>query len=272
MPVAIKSTGGGSVTLTAPSTASDYTLTLPAATATVATTTGTLTNPTINGFTGDTSVINVGSGQFYKDTSGNVGIGTSSPTGRLDVVGTAGALTNAIVRSSDGYMSRLTLSNTNRNFTISNYGTQFSPNGSLNIADETAGAVVARFGPGQFTDIFGTLRFDSGYGSSAAAYGCRAWVNWNGTNGSIRGSGGVSSVTYNGTSDYTINFSFTMPDANYSAVSMTSKPAVSSGSSGLMCIAENSAPGTTSMRVYNNPSNNGGATQNYTYLHVAVFR
>ena len=68
MPVKLNSTGGGSVTLTTPSTASDYTLTMPASTATVATTTGTLTNPTINGFTGDTSVINVGSGQLYKNT------------------------------------------------------------------------------------------------------------------------------------------------------------------------------------------------------------
>jgi hypothetical protein len=40
----------------------------------------TLTNPAINGFTGDTSVINIGSGQLYKDASGNVGIGTSTPT------------------------------------------------------------------------------------------------------------------------------------------------------------------------------------------------
>jgi hypothetical protein len=47
----------------------------------------TLTNPTINGFTGDTSVINIGSGQLYKDASGNVGIGTSSPGSRLDVAG-----------------------------------------------------------------------------------------------------------------------------------------------------------------------------------------
>lgn len=39
----------------------------------------TLTNPVINGATGDTSVLNFGSGQFYKDTSGNVGIGTSTP-------------------------------------------------------------------------------------------------------------------------------------------------------------------------------------------------
>jgi hypothetical protein len=38
----------------------------------------TLTNPVINGFTGNTSVVNIGSGQIYKDASGNVGIGTSS--------------------------------------------------------------------------------------------------------------------------------------------------------------------------------------------------
>ena len=30
--------------------------------------------------TGGTGVVNLGSGQFYKDASGNVGIGTSSPT------------------------------------------------------------------------------------------------------------------------------------------------------------------------------------------------
>jgi Chaperone of endosialidase len=44
----------------------------------------TLTNPAINGFTGDTSVINIGSNQIYKDTSGNVGIG-----GTGDLVGVA---------------------------------------------------------------------------------------------------------------------------------------------------------------------------------------
>jgi len=35
--------------------------------------------------TGGTGVINIGSGQLYKDASGNVGIGTSSPASRLDV-------------------------------------------------------------------------------------------------------------------------------------------------------------------------------------------
>ena len=37
--------------------------------------------------TGSTSIINIGSGQVYKDASGNVGIGTSSPGSKLDVTG-----------------------------------------------------------------------------------------------------------------------------------------------------------------------------------------
>jgi hypothetical protein len=37
--------------------------------------------------TGGTGVINIGSGQLYKDASGNVGIGTSSPAAKLDVSG-----------------------------------------------------------------------------------------------------------------------------------------------------------------------------------------
>lgn len=49
----------------------------------------TLTNPTINGFTGNTAVVNIGSGQVYKDTSGNLGIGTTSPAQKLDVNGDA---------------------------------------------------------------------------------------------------------------------------------------------------------------------------------------
>ena len=43
----------------------------------------TLTNPVINGFTGNTAVINIGSNQIYKDTSGNVGFGLV-PTGSIN--------------------------------------------------------------------------------------------------------------------------------------------------------------------------------------------
>jgi hypothetical protein len=71
--------------------------------------------------------------------------------------------------------------------------------------------------------VSGNLSFNSGYGSSAVAYGCRAWVNFNGTTNTggfctIRGSGNVTTVADNGTGDYTINFTTAMPDANYSAV------------------------------------------------------
>ena len=49
---------------------------------------------------------------------------------------------------------------------------------------------------------------------------CRAWVNFNGTGTvAIRASFNVSSITDNGTGDYTVNFSTAMADANYSLVS-----------------------------------------------------
>jgi hypothetical protein len=51
----------------------------------------------------------------------------------------------------------------------------------------------------------------------------KAWVNFNGTTspGTIRSSYNVSSVTKNGTGDYTVNFSTAMADANYSAALST---------------------------------------------------
>ena len=65
-------------------------------------------------------------------------------------------------------------------------------------------------------DTSGNLLFNSGYGSVATAYGCRAWVNFNGTGTvAIRASGNVSSITDNGVGNYGINFTTAMPDANY---------------------------------------------------------
>jgi hypothetical protein len=54
---------------------------------------------------------------------------------------------------------------------------------------------------------------------TAPVYACRAWVNFNGTGTpTIRASGNVSSITDNGTGDYTVNFTTAMPDINYSVV------------------------------------------------------
>jgi len=54
---------------------------------------------------------------------------------------------------------------------------------------------------------------------TAPTYACRAWVNFNGQGTvAIRASGNVSSITDNGTGDYTVNFTTAMEDANYSPV------------------------------------------------------
>lgn len=58
---------------------------------------------------------------------------------------------------------------------------------------------------------------DSGSNSNT----CRAWVNFNGTGTpAIRASFNVSSITDNGTGDYTVNFTTAMPDANYGVGAM----------------------------------------------------
>lgn len=51
---------------------------------------------------------------------------------------------------------------------------------------------------------------------TAPIYATRAWVNFNGTGVvAIRASGNVSSITDNGTGNYTVNFIDNMEDANY---------------------------------------------------------
>jgi hypothetical protein len=56
---------------------------------------------------------------------------------------------------------------------------------------------------------------------------CRAWVNFNGTGTvAIRASFNVSSITDNGTGQYTINITNAMPDTSYAVI--TSVKAVGS--------------------------------------------
>lgn len=65
----------------------------------------TFTTPVINGFTGDTSLINIGSNQFYKDVSGKIGIGRIPSTFNLEVEG-------VILTNSGSFYSNLTGSDT----------------------------------------------------------------------------------------------------------------------------------------------------------------
>ena len=64
------------------------------------------------------------------------------------------------------------------------------------------------------------FEFNSGFGSNGVAYGVRAWVNYDGTTTtpSMRGNGNVSSISDGGIGRQTINFTTSMPDANYAVV------------------------------------------------------
>ena len=54
----------------------------------------------------------------------------------------------------------------------------------------------------------------------------KAWVNFNGTGTvAIRRAFNVSSITDNGTCDYTVNFTTAMSDTNYAAVGITGSTA-----------------------------------------------
>jgi hypothetical protein len=95
-----------------------------------------------------------------------------------------------------------------------NTGIFFSAADTIDFAE--GGTAVGQF------DSSANFKFNSGYGSVATAYGCRAWVNFNGTGTvAIRASGNVSSITDNGTGDYTVNFTTAMPDANFCALGWT---------------------------------------------------
>lgn len=96
---------------------------------------------------------------------------------------------------------------------------------------------------------------------------CRAWVNYKGTSTqSVRASFNVSSVTYNGTGDYTVNFTNALTDANYSVVTTWGNGSTRdwNGFSSL------GAPTTTTLRLFQ--STNAGAAVDVAYLDVAIFR
>ena len=90
--------------------------------------------------------------------------------------------------------------------------------GLVQTAD-TSGVLVLQSNGTSAAGVSGSnFQCNSGYGSVATAYGCRAWVNFNGVAATptIRSSGNVSSLTDRGVGLYTVNFTNALPDANYS--------------------------------------------------------
>jgi hypothetical protein len=112
---------------------------------------------------------------------------------------------------------------------------------------------------------------------SAPSYSARAWVNFNGTGTvAIRASGNVSSITDNGTGDYTVNFTTAMPDINYSSnVSISNDvgftPQVVAVNNKAVGGFGNIAPTTSAFRFYTNRATDGAAVD-ALYVNASVFR
>ena len=182
------------------------------------------------------------------NTSQNVGIGTSSPSGNLFSGTTGGTI-------------QLRLGN--------NTGANYWGIGRDNV---TTGDLVFQ---SQTTermriDSSGNLQFNSGYGSVATAYGCRAWVNFNGTGTpAIRASGNVTSITDNGTGNYTVNFTTAMTDANYSIL-VTTKETDNATVSGDGTNGMAYSYSTSSVRVLT--ASCVGTMVDPVFVNVAIFR
>jgi hypothetical protein len=142
---------------------------------------------------------------------------------------------------------------------------------AITTAKIAAGAVIPAdlsTGAPSWTEA-GLLQFNSGFGSVATAYGCRAWVNFNGTGTvAIRASGNVTSITDNGVGDYTVNFTTAMPDANYSASTTTSSAA--SDNLAVAAIRFGTSPTASALRVRTGTP--GIGFEDPTLVYVTIFR
>jgi hypothetical protein len=86
----------------------------------------------------------------------------------------------------------------------------------------------------------------------------------------IRGSGNVTSITDNGTGNYTINFTTAMPDVNYSVSGYCTNP-----SSRALVFGDVNTYATGSLRInsaYISGTNGEATSVDATYVNISIFR
>jgi hypothetical protein len=135
----------------------------------------------------------------------------------------------------------------------------------ISISLAPAGVERAKF------DTSGNFQFNSGYGSVATAYGCRAWARITGGGGSgglpatgIDAGGNASSLTRNSTGNYTLNFTTSMPDTNY-AFSGNQE----TGNATFVCLIVSYNQYTTGVNFI---TLNNGTQSDFRYGSVVIFR
>ena len=132
------------------------------------------------------------------------------------------------------------------------YGT-----GAMDVVQSSTTGTPTQFQDGSGTQI-GTL--------------CRAWVNYKGTaTRAINASFNISSVTFNGTGDYTLNFTNALVDANYATV-ITQQRTTNGTTVTIPNISASTAPTSSAVRVGNDGSGGTTTTADSALFCVAVFR
>ena len=143
------------------------------------------------------------------------------------------------------------------------------PDASVTADEIASGAVLpAKLSTGAPSwDSSGVFSFNSGYGSVATAYGCRAWVNFNGTGTvAIRAAGNVTSITDQGVGSYRVNFTTALVDNTYATVgTSTLNRRVQLGSATL-----SGSQATTNVDIV--VTDAGTTVQDVEVVNVAIFR
>jgi hypothetical protein len=117
--------------------------------------------------------------------------------------------------------------------------------------------------------VFQNLSFDGGFGSIAPAYGCRAWINFNGTGTpAIRGSANVSSITDVNVGRYELNLVTAMPDTNYSVAGTCDGFGVANSGAVVSSVDR----GNTTTKVALFIQDNAGNAQDFSTIMASVFR
>jgi hypothetical protein len=102
-------------------------------------------------------------------------------------------------------------------------------------------------------------------GSTVVKGAVKAWVNFNGSTGTIRSSYNVGSITKNTTGDYTINFTTAMTNTNYAQGTGTSYDLTSGNGTVWQKIISQT---TSNTRIYS--INGSGGILDATYLSVMI--
>ena len=221
------------------------------------------------------------------------------PTGTTGVTQTAGnnttaLATTAFVQAADSAAitaeRTATATLTNKSLTSPTLtGTPIAPTAALNtnttqvattayVVAQIAGDAPTKTGTGASgtwgIDITGnaaTATKLSTATGSAPSYSARAWVNFNGTGTvAIRASGNVTSITDNGTGNYTINFTTAMDDANY-ALAGFANFGTNTTAAGILSFGNAFAPAAGSVTIISANSTTG-AVQDAQYVNVSIFR